>query len=135
MACDEPAEAVDPGEAALNDPPVAPQPLAGLEATACNTGRDRATAAGLSAAPMVVSLVGGMLSSSRPCRSVIKWRSVPSLPRSVGFDPVLSPQWYGVHRVKRHPLRAASSCRTRSGSAMAPGEQFVIDARAAGKPL
>ena len=34
VACDEPAEAVDPGEAALDRPPAGAQLLAGLDAAA-----------------------------------------------------------------------------------------------------
>ena len=68
VACDEPAEAVDPGEGAFDDPPVAAQLLAGLDAASCDAESDPATAARLSAPPMVVSLVGVELvrSASRP---------------------------------------------------------------------
>ena len=68
VACDEPAEAVDPGEGAFDDPPVAAQLLAGLDAASCDAGSDPATAARLSAPPMVVGLVGVelVLLASRP---------------------------------------------------------------------
>lgn len=51
---DEPTEAVDPGEGALDDPPVSAQLLAGLDAAACNAGSDPATAAGLSATRVII---------------------------------------------------------------------------------
>ena len=57
VARDEPAEAVDPREGALDDPPVAAQLLAGLDAPPGDARSDAATAAGLTAASMVVGFV------------------------------------------------------------------------------
>ena len=68
VAGDEPPEAVDPGEAAFDHPPVSAQLLTGLDAASCDAGRDPTTAASLSAASMVIGLVGVELvwSASRP---------------------------------------------------------------------
>ena len=68
VAGDKPAEAADPGEGALDDPPVAAQLLAGIDATACDAGSDPPTTAGLSATAMVVGFVGVELvrAASRP---------------------------------------------------------------------
>ena len=57
VAGDEPAEAVDPGEGALDDPPVTAQLLAGLHAAAGDARSDPATTAGLTATSVVISLV------------------------------------------------------------------------------
>jgi len=57
VARDEPAEAVDPGERALDDRSVAAQLLAGLDAAPGYAGSDPTTAAGLAAPAVVVGLV------------------------------------------------------------------------------
>ena len=54
VAGDEPAVAVDPGEGALDDLAVPAQLLAGLNAASGCAGSDPATAAGLTAAPVVI---------------------------------------------------------------------------------
>ena len=68
VARGEPAEPVDPGEAAFDHPSVAAQLLTGLDAASCDAGSDPATAASLLATSMVVGLVGVELvwSASRP---------------------------------------------------------------------
>ena len=58
VARDEPAQAVDPGEGAFDHPSMAAQLLTGLDAAPGDAGHDPATAASLSAAPMIVGLVG-----------------------------------------------------------------------------
>lgn len=70
VAGDEPAEAVNPGERAFDHPPVPTQLLTGLDAASCNAGSNPPTAASLSAASMIVCLVGVQLvwSASRPPR-------------------------------------------------------------------
>jgi hypothetical protein len=52
------AEAVDPGECALDDAPVLTQLLAALDATARDPVFDPAPEAGTAAAAMIVGLVG-----------------------------------------------------------------------------
>ncbi len=57
----EPAEPVEPGEAALDDPSMPTELLAGLDAPPRNTRLDPAAVAGTTAAAMVVGLVGVQL--------------------------------------------------------------------------
>lgn len=70
VADGEAAEAVDPGECALDDPPVLAQPLAALDATARNPVFDPAPEAGAAAAAMIIGLVGVQLvwPATRPAR-------------------------------------------------------------------
>ena len=53
-----PAEAVQPGQRALDDPSVPPQPFAGLHASSCDPGPDRSGTTLGPAAAMIVGLVG-----------------------------------------------------------------------------
>jgi hypothetical protein len=66
----EAAEAVDPGEYALDDPPVMAQPLAALDATTRDPVFDPASEAGTAAAAMIAGLIGVQLvrSAARPAR-------------------------------------------------------------------
>ena len=57
----EPSESVEPREAAFDDPWVAAEPLACLDAASCDPWLDLTTAAGVTAAAVVVSLVGVQL--------------------------------------------------------------------------
>jgi hypothetical protein len=57
----QPAEAVDPSEGSLDDPSVATEPLAAIDASPCNARLDLPTVAGAAAAAMVIGLVGVQL--------------------------------------------------------------------------
>jgi len=54
----EPAEPIEPGQRALHDPAIAPQPLTGLDATSRYARDDATPAQGLSTPRIIVALIG-----------------------------------------------------------------------------
>ena len=73
------AEAVDPGEYALDDPPVLAQPLAAFDAAACDRMPDAAPEAGAAAAAMIIGLIGVQCvrpASGSPGLSCNRWHRV-----------------------------------------------------------
>jgi len=60
------AQAVEPGQRALHDPPMPPQPLARLDPLAGNARGDPAPAQGLAVAPGVIGFVGVQLGRAAP---------------------------------------------------------------------
>lgn len=76
VACDEPIVSLDLSKGALDDSPVLPERLAGLDAAPGNPRSDPAMSAGLDAAAMAVGLVGVKLvwPALRPARLAIDRR-------------------------------------------------------------
>src|SRR4051812_1218095 len=72
----QPPELGQPGERALDDPPMAAKPITTLDAAPCDAALDVAPAARRAAAAVVVALVGVQLGgpAPRPAAGAAQWR-------------------------------------------------------------
>ncbi len=140
-----PAEAVEPGEAPLDDPSVPAEFLLRFDPAPGDARLDATPMTGASTATVITGFVGMQLvgpaswsaafacdgrhgveqvlerhavvdvgsgqpdASGMPRRSVIRWRFVSGLPRSVGFGPVAAPPFWR-RRTSRLCRRGCSRC-------------------------
>ena len=93
----EAAEAGEPGQRALDHPPVPAQPLARLDASSCDPGRDGAGAAFPAAATVIIGLVRVELLGSPPGSSSAVPHARHGIQRRSQHEAVVAVSWAQAH--------------------------------------